>query len=216
MTEMVPALSTPEDIEAMALTLHRLRTRLEDAAIGGVSLERVYEPRFDALGATLTQSTDYRMLDAMFAAAPLAPDDVLVDVGCGEGRVISHLYLHGFRGPMTGIELDSEVAELAAARLSGLADVRILCANVFECERAIADATALFMFNPFNGNVTYDFIEFVERVCTHRVRLYYCGDYYHAFLDTRPGWRVIASEEVERAGEKPLSYSIYEFDPNAR
>jgi hypothetical protein len=33
--------------------------------------------------------TDYHVLRDIFARVPVTPDDVLVDVGCGEGRVIN-------------------------------------------------------------------------------------------------------------------------------
>ena len=205
--------SGSEKSELDATTAYEARALAEDMRIGGVSLGSVIPSRFPETGATQTQSTDYRLLDAMFEAVDLRDEDVLLDVGCGEGRVLSYLYLRGFHGRIIGIELDPEVAQTARSRLEGLERVEVITNNVFDRPDLIAHATALFAFNPFYGNTTLDFIELVEKVKTEPVRFYYCGDYYHAFLDERAGWTRLASDEVRRAGAEPLSYSIYEYAP---
>ncbi len=204
----------PSELERHATAAYEARALAEDMRIGGVSLGAVIPSRFPETGATQTQSTDYRLLDAMFEDVRLSDDDVLLDVGCGEGRVLSYLYLRGLCGKIIGVELDPEVAQISRGRLEGLESVEVITGNVFDRPDLITRATALFAFNPFYGNTTLDFIEFVERVKVEPVRFYYCGDYYHAFLDERLGWTRLASAEVHRAGAEPLSYSIYEHVPD--
>lgn len=205
------AMSDLRESERHAAATYEARALAEDMRIGGVSLEAVIPSRFPETGATQTQSTDYRLLDEMFEIVRMRDEDVLLDVGCGEGRVLSYLYLQGFRGKIIGIELDPEIAQIARKRLEGLESIEVFTGNVFDRPDLVARATALFAFNPFYGNTTLDFIELVERVKTGPVRFYYCGNYYHAFLDERPGWTCLASAEVRRAGAAPLSYSIYEY-----
>lgn len=199
--------------ELRATATYEARALAEDMRIGGIGLGSVIPSRFPETGATQTQSTDYRLLDAMFEAVRLRDKDVLLDVGCGEGRVLSYLYLRGFRGHIIGIELDPEIAQISRGRLDGLENIEVITGNVFDRPDLIVRATALFAFNPFYGNTTLDFIELIERVKTEPVRFYYCGDYYHAFFDERQGWTRLASDEVHRVGAEPLSYSIYEYVP---
>lgn len=191
---------------------YKKRAYAEDIAIGGMSLEGITPSRFPETGATQTQSSDYRLLDAMFATVPLRADDTLLDVGCGMGRVLSYLHLHGFGGHLVGIELDPDVAALAKSRFEDIDDVEVLAGNVFDQPKLVAQASSVFMFNPFEGNTMLDFIELIEEHVHHPLRLYYCADYYRAFFERRPRWEILVHETVQRAGLDPLSYSIYKFD----
>lgn len=190
---------------------YKKRAYAEDIAIGGASLEDIMPSRFPETGATQTQSTDYRLLDAMFEAVPLRANDRLLDVGCGMGRVLSYLHLRGFGGHLIGVELDPDIAAFTKSRFEGIDNVEVLEGNIFEQPELVARATSVFMFNPFEGNATLDFIELIEKHVHHPLRVYYCADYYHAFFEGRPRWELLVRENVERAGLDPLSYSIYEF-----
>ena len=127
------------------------------------------------------------------------------------GRVLSYLHLHGLGGHLVGIELDPDVAALAKNRFEGINDVKVLAGNIFDQPKLVAQASSIFMFNPFEGNTMLDFIELIEEHVHHPLRLYYCADYYRAFLERRPQWEILAHETVQRADLDPLSYSIYEF-----
>ena len=84
-----------------------------DKRFGGVSVNTLIPSKHGEQGAYATQSSDYRCLNRVFRAVPLRPDDVFVDVGCGEGRVLTYLYEKGFRGRMIGVELDADAAATA-------------------------------------------------------------------------------------------------------
>jgi hypothetical protein len=45
--------------------------------------------RFSEFGAERSSNVSYYALSLIFKDEPIAPDDVLVDVGCGKGRMIN-------------------------------------------------------------------------------------------------------------------------------
>ena len=55
--------------------------------------------------------SDYHVLYDIFARVPIAKGDVLVDIGCGEGRVINFWLSRGLKNPIIGIEVVEAVAE---------------------------------------------------------------------------------------------------------
>jgi precorrin-6B methylase 2 len=56
----------------------------------------------------------------------IEPNDVLVDVGCGKGRVTNWWLSQGLRNRMVGIELDPDVASATEKRLRRFSNVTIL------------------------------------------------------------------------------------------
>ncbi|HET8672000.1 MAG TPA: methyltransferase domain-containing protein [Thermoleophilaceae bacterium] len=105
-------------------------------------------------------SVDYLQLPKIFNAAnglEIRPDDVLVDVGCGKGRVINWWLGLGLGNRIYGLELDTEIAEIARRRLAPWPSVSIVTGDA--AEHLPADATVLFMFNPFWGHVMERFKE---------------------------------------------------------
>ena len=58
-----------------------------DVRYGGSSLRGTIKSRYSSEGAHDTQNSEYRALRQMFANR-ITPEDVLVDVGCGKGRVL--------------------------------------------------------------------------------------------------------------------------------
>jgi SAM-dependent methyltransferase len=86
----------------------------------------------------------------------LTPDDVFVDLGCGDGRVVAAALRRGVRRGI-GIELDAELAGSARRRvLAALAPgddarrgtvlVGDLCSPDLATEDGLSDVTAAFLF----------------------------------------------------------------------
>lgn len=71
---------------------------LEDWRYGGKCTNRTIATKYYDQGAHALQNSDYRCIEQLFEAVPLRPDDVFVDVGSGEGRVLTYHDRHGFRG----------------------------------------------------------------------------------------------------------------------
>ena len=200
-------------IKGIRCVLYRIRARIEDWRIGGISLEQGMSSRFPEMGAHATESTNYIWLDRMFKAVPLEEDDVFLDIGCGEGRVLTYLYLRGFRGPMTGIELDEDNAKIAAQRTRTCKNIEILCKNVLECADTIGQATAVYLFNPFTEPVMEQFIGLMEKVCKQPVVVYYCCDKYRQLLDKRKGWTILWRNLLHSPGRPARPYTIYGYMP---
>ena len=182
----------------------------KDKRYGGVAANRKIPSRYAAQGAYATQSSDYRCMRRMFRAVPLQADDVFVDVGCGEGRVLTYLYSKGFRGKAYGIELDADVAKTAAQRTASCGNVTICCGNVLEQGDLFKDATAVYLFNPFSRSVLKAFVELLDTVSEKPVRLYYLNCLYAEELQNNAHWTCLASDTVRRAGSRPMPFVVYE------
>jgi hypothetical protein len=114
----------------------------------------VYQSRFDATGAWGTSSVDYYQMPRLFHAkngTALKRSDVLVDVGCGKGRVINWWLTQGLGNKIYGVELDEQFASMTAQRLKRFPNVQILCGSILD--NLPADATTFFLFNPFKAPV---------------------------------------------------------------
>ncbi len=96
------------------------------------------------LGPILSTPTD--LLDQLLAFAELGPEDHLVDLGCGDGRVLVHAG-SAFGCRVTGVEKDSRLVVRARARidsagLSGRVHVLEADARTFD----LSEATVVFLF----------------------------------------------------------------------
>ncbi|MGH7139751.1 MAG: methyltransferase domain-containing protein [Pirellulales bacterium] len=130
--------------------LWELRTIWLDLRLGGYAGGR-RESRFRHLGAAPVDNIPYRVVSSAMDAVSVAPEDVLVDVGCGLGRVLNWWLSRGWSNRMVGIELDPDVAARVRRRLRGMRNIEIISGDAVAFTPA--DATICFMFNPFNRAV---------------------------------------------------------------
>lgn len=102
----------------------------------------------------LSYSCIHRALNSVMIRAG---NDVLLDYGCGLGRIVSSASRYPFRRVL-GVEINSQLAEqsrLNAARVRNpVAPVEIL--NVNATQYAVPrDVSVVFMFNPFTGKALH-------------------------------------------------------------
>ena len=195
----------------LAKRIYSFNAVRRDKRYGGISVNKKIPSKYRAQGAYTTQSSDYRCLRRVFHAVPLRPDDVFVDVGCGEGRVLTYLYSKGFRGKAIGIELDEDVAKTASQRTASCRNVTICCGNVLEQEELFRDASAVYLFNPFSRSIFQAFVGMLESVCTKPVRLYYLNCLYVDELSKSGRWTCRSSGVIRRPGCKLMSFEIHEL-----
>jgi len=103
-----------------------------------------------ALGANFFGSAHYYELPRIFNAGndlEITPSDVLVDIGCGKGRVINWWLSRGADNRILGLEIEEDLAHEARERLRRYRNVTILAGNAIE--NLPADATIFWLFNPF-------------------------------------------------------------------
>lgn len=102
----------------------------------------------------------------MVREVPLKPDDELVDLGAGLGRVaiIAHL-LSGARA--CGIEVQAQLVELARLRSDalGLRSVSFVHANAAD---ARLDGSVFFIYSSFNGELLARVLQRLEEVARRR------------------------------------------------
>ena len=102
-------------------------------------------------------SGDYdqiRLLDSLTNS-----NDVLVDVGCGQGRMINYWLDKKLNNRIVGIEYDEGIACATKERLKKHKNVEIICGDATKC--APLDATFMYLFNPFDFETTQRFADYI-------------------------------------------------------
>jgi SAM-dependent methyltransferase len=177
-----------------------LRTWYLDSKFGGDCGGEKASP-FASIGMNGTQSAEYWMLDVLFkkrAKLAIRPSDVLVDVGCGKGRVINYWLMRGLTNRMIGVEIDSEVAELTRRRLQRFPNVSIVTGDIND--NIPPDATIFWLYNPFNERIMREFKRSLEQMFADRrnvTLLYYLCHQVRLFRDD-PIWNVTDLGSVNR------------------
>lgn len=73
-------------------------------------------------------SSPQEVVDAAIEFAELTPDDIVYDLGCGDGRVLKAASAYGARA--VGIEKDKEVAAIAKQNLKGVARTLVVVGDM--------------------------------------------------------------------------------------
>jgi hypothetical protein len=141
------------------LGINHVRNYVTDMRYGGFAGGGSGSSHEDAgmLGFT---AVDYAQLEKVFSrrnGLEIRPEDVLVDVGTGKGRVINWWLGRGLDNRIFGLELEHDLAELARRRLARWPNVTILQGDALG--NLPPDATLIWMFNPFWAEVVARFRE---------------------------------------------------------
>lgn len=122
----------------------------------GAFLGGVIPTRYIRAGAINVANSDYGVLPHLFDRL-IEEDDVLVDVGCGKGRVLNWWLRFYPRNRIVGIELDDEVAEKTRHRLRKRLQVAVYSGNVLD--NFPEEGTLFYLFNPFDRVVMRKFLD---------------------------------------------------------
>ena len=112
------------------------------------------------------ESTPQVVVDAMLRELNLTPDDVLYDLGCGDGRIlIAAVEQYGCKA--LGIEIDPRVAELAIAnvRRAGCGRITIITGDARKFNLDKATAATMYLFPDLMA-------ELLPRIATDRIVSY--------------------------------------------
>ncbi len=112
-------------------------------------------------------NSDYLDLETIFEDSTEA-SDVLVDVGCGAGRVINQWLRIGFQNPIYGLEIDERLGARTRRRLRRFKNVSIIIGDAVE--NLPADGTVFFLFNPFDRDTVRRFADAIGRMAAHADR----------------------------------------------
>ncbi len=128
--------------------------------------------RFSELGAEKSSNISYYALSLIFKGESIAPDDVLVDVGCGKGRMINWWLSRRLRNQIVGLEIDPEIAAHTRHRLRKYRNVTIVTGDGIE--NLPADGSLFFLFNPFQESVMSRFQERIFQLPRRdKIRIFY-------------------------------------------
>ena len=168
----------------------RIRSFLRDLRFGKSLYGRV-ATRFAHLGAHDTANTDYDAFPTLFESV-VKPGDVLVDVGCGKGRVLNWWLSHYPQHRIFGLEIDPVIAQETRLRLKKFSNVTVLDGDAVRLLPPEGDV--FYLFNPFSRSVFERFAEALEELppsASGRPRrlIYYSCESLDVFKG-RPSWSV--------------------------
>lgn len=144
-------------------------------------------------GSSDTTNTDYAVMPKLFGGR-IKASDVLVDIGCGKGRVINYWLSQGHRSKIVGIDLDDEIASKTRKRLSRYKNVSIVTGNALD--NLPQEGTVFYLYSPFTVPIFEKFKERLWELYQHRgdvTVIYYAPYHIHVFQND-PRWTI---EEVK-------------------
>jgi len=131
-----------------------------------------------------TEHSNYYVLRELFRYISVKPNDVLVDIGCGDGRVISFWLNLGLKNQIIGVEIDEQTAKSTQRRFSRYQNVKIIHGN--GASHPPESGTLFYLFNPFGGS---EMLAFERALRGRNVRIMI-----YAFHDLKPfehaQWRI--------------------------
>jgi SAM-dependent methyltransferase len=126
----------------------QLKTMSLDLLYSGRLLGGNENSSFKHLGANDVYHTDYTAFSFIFRNIAVQPNDVLVDVGCGKGRVINYWLSQNYPNKLIGLELDPTIAKRTASQYRNRPNVTIITGDAVA---SLPDEGTLFYFyNPFS------------------------------------------------------------------
>lgn len=157
-----------ELIKTTAEALFHLRAKIATAFLDlrfGRLLRGAQETRFAQMGAYAISNSSYAAVRSLFHGRVKA-SDVLVDVGCGKGRVINSWLADGYANRIIGVELDAGVAADTRARLRRFPNVTIVSGDILS--NFPDEGTLFYLFNPFDAQVMERFKDQLKESLSRR------------------------------------------------
>jgi len=174
-----------------------LRTFFLDIKYGGAYLGRRISNGNFARGWWGSLNSNYDDLAAMFSKIAIKKDDILVDIGCGKGRVFNFFLHRGFKNKFIGIEVDPVIAKLAKKRLHKYSQIEIVIGAIENEGILPIEGTVFYLFNPFSETIVKNFSDQLATKVKHGhykmsdrplIVYYYC--YHLNIFEANPIWNV--------------------------
>jgi len=154
----------------------------------------------------------------VFQDISLSSADVLIDIGCGKGRILA-LALAMQCGYVRGIDTSSVLCGCALRNLNKLCMRLRLDGNPYEVINEDAaeykfmdDETVIFLFNPFGANtvtkLVKNLLQSIENT-PHRCRIVYRNPVFGSLIGSRPEWRKTYTGTV--FGD---AYAVFSYEEN--
>lgn len=120
-------------------------------------------PSIDDRKLIKTANSNYEELEIIFFEKfKLNENDVVIDVGCGKGRVFNYLLYKGLKNKMIGYEINEAVGNSTRKRLARFKNVEIRCNNIFD--EFPAEGNVFYMYHPFQEEMTIAFMNDILKI----------------------------------------------------
>jgi SAM-dependent methyltransferase len=129
--------------------------------------------RYRDLGAYNCENTEYNTLRYLFNLVDIKPADIIVDVGCGRGRVIGFLSKRYPHNKIIGIEIDPLIAEVTKKLFEKNSNIEIRVGDINQIFPA--EGNFFYLFNPFNMNMMERFVDNLRLSSKSDLILLYCN-----------------------------------------
>ena len=139
--------------------------------IGGRILGGTIKTKYAQEGAKDTANSSYEIVADIFKQLTVYDDDVLVDVGCGKGRVLNFWINRFPNNEKIGIELDPDVAAFTRERLKKYTNCEIISGNIIDY--LPQQGTIFFLFNPFEEYMVEKFKNTIKEQGSDNVVIVY-------------------------------------------
>lgn len=126
-----------------------------DLRYSGRSLNGNIKTSYKKMGANDIYHTKYSALPLIFRFVPVNKDDVLVDVGCGKGRVIIYWLSRRYRNKIVGLEIDKKIAVRTSKYFTKYKNVTIIPGNAIS--NLPENGTIFYFYNPFSKEIVKQF-----------------------------------------------------------
>jgi trans-aconitate methyltransferase len=119
----------------------------------------------------------------IFSLVPIRKKDVLVDVGCGKGRVINYWLSKKLENQIYGLELDNKIAEQTAEQFSKRENVTIIEGDAVS--NIPLNGTIFYFYNPFSAEKVEQFEERLSELFPNKAIkvVYYNPKSLHVFCN---------------------------------
>lgn len=132
------------------------------------------------------QSISYPYIKELIKNIEYNDNDVFVDVGCAWGRLIGYLRNHTNINKFIGVELNEKVARQASKIFNNDKNITIINGNIlFNIPK---EGTIFYLFNPFDASVLDAFLNEVEKIIDHDIRVLYLYPEYKDVFRNRKFW----------------------------
>lgn len=145
--------------------------------------------RYKHLGANDVYHTKYCAMPLIFRNISIDPQDVLVDVGCGKGRVINYWLSQKYKNQIIGLELDTEVAKQTQSQFSKWKNVKIISGDAII--NLPQSGTVFYFYNPFTEEKVKEFEQQVAHISDQKAIkiIYYNPKSIHVFKNNN--WDIV-------------------------
>lgn len=123
------------------------------------------------MGANDTYHTDYSVMPLIFRQLTIKASDVLVDVGCGKGRVINFWLGKKLHNKIYGLEIDPVIARNVASQYTDRKNVTIISGDAIQ--NLPQEGTIFYFYNPFSELKVREFEEKLRSFPTSNIKIIY-------------------------------------------